>query len=1209
MRQRRTVASPPTPALPASFKPDLIMFRSRWSVIAFLLATSVACGGEKNPSLLGKLYWGNGDILPGQLMETTGNQLQWKSELFREPLILETKSLSAVRFDHSNDTIVTDEPFRIITRSANVLHGNVTGINADSILVDSRRHGSLVLKRDQIRSLRRLDNPALIYLGPTGLNGWKTLTTRQKVSSWQTTDEGYLSTRRDKAELFRPLDIPGRAEIELVIESTKQLAFMLGLNDKPTDDVHLETWDDTLVALVDEEFVEIQRIDKDQRSLTLRIYWDEGKRQLSVFSESGAELGTIKGKNKIGGKSGVFIRNTGANLVVKKVRVSHWDGSRPVPVQKGENRIHLIDGTLLYGNIRSLKNQTIDLLTKEGESRTVPVDQIDSIYLADDIQSIADGSTNVTWLDGARVTGELTEVRGGRIGVKSNYSAQPIVSSLEHANRLLFSAEAGKPEEATAPDRLYCSGGTLHGTLVGNGDDQGAAALRWQPVGGLNSSPLAPNCDARFVRGRRTKELSYDKQKYGDLLFLISGDIVPCRVNSIDEEFLRITTAFAQAERIPHDNVKAIEFASTSDLQRSGFEDGGWRVDGSQPNIRKDDEKVVFESAGRISHQNVFSQGEATFSLEWQQQSYVALNLRLFTSGTRSGGSAVVLYLRGNQVWASDGNNFRTRTRSMNVPNTKAKVRLRVKDDQLSLLINDRELHSTRVRRAGAGMVIQVSQNQMLRGGPGKSKFVISDFESRRGTAVRQYVDSEARERALTVPRFRRDKPSTHVLIAPNGDLLRGRLLAVTEAQVRFSSRLEDFRFDRDRISAIIWLHPEGETEQPQPDEEAPIVRTVLDGGLGLVLIPERMTDEKLIGRSPVLGQCEVPVSAIRELFAGKYEKEGEVFAYADWSITPAMEPRWDVDDSGGGDPASQLIGRKAGDFMLSKLDGSQFVLSKHEGKIVVLDFWATWCGPCVRAMPEYLAAIEDFPKDKVAFVAVNQGETRDVIEPFLERREWQLPTVLLDEDTEVANSFQVAGIPHTVIVGPDGVIEWVHVGFSPGGGEELKANIQQMLDGTWERPGRPDESISGKDSKLVGTLPADFSMKMLDGSEFQLSKEKGNIVILDFWATWCGPCVRAFPEYLAAMEKIDSDKVRFIAVNQAEKEDLVKTFLERRELKMEIGLDPDGTIADAFEVESIPQTVIIGPDGRIEWLHIGYRSGVAAALEATVNGLLEATP
>ncbi|MFK7818349.1 MAG: TlpA family protein disulfide reductase [Planctomycetaceae bacterium] len=1183
----------------------------RVSLICFLVAAfaSVTCYGDDRN---GTLYWANGDVLPGRLMQTEGDQLRWKSPLFQEPLLVKTSVLADVRFDQDNEILITDEAFRLTTRSGNVLHGSLTEISENLVRFECKRHGTVMVDRSQIRSLRRLDNPSLIYLGPAGLNGWKTLSSKRKLTEWKVTDEGYLTTVSDKAQLFRKLDIPGRAEIELVLGSTGQMQFHLGLNSKVEDDVHLETWDDTLVALFEEEFVEIQQIPQGTKQLTLRIYWDESTQQLAVYSEAGAELGTIKGGKKKGsGDSGIYLENHGPGLTVRSLRVSHWDGSKPKAVEKGQNRIHLTDGSIVYGRITALESDTIRLVKGDDEEANIPIDKIDSIYLAEDIKSIRDGTTNVFWLDGTRITGELTEIREGRIGLKTNYSPEPIISTLDKSNRLQFTpAKAAELKGEAAPDRLYCSGGTLHGTLVGNGDDTGNAALRWKPFGGVNSSPLAADCDARFVRGKRTTEITYDKTKFGDLLYLVSGDIVPCHIDSIDSDSLHITTAFANAKKIPHDNVKAIELASTGTLEASDFGDPDWRISGSTKNIKKQDDKVVFTGTGRITNKNAFSGGAAVFNVKWDPQSYVALNLRVFGTGSgATGGTNIVIYMRQNTVWATQSNQFRGRTRSIPVSDTDAKMKLEFKDQRLIVSVDGKELHKTgKLKPKGSGMTFQVTQNQLFRrniGGNNKSTFTVSQFESRRGTAVRQFVDSEAKERALTTPRFRRDKPPTHVVIAPNGDLLRGKLQMVTPKQVRFSSRLEDFRFDRERISAIIWLHPEGEKEQPKPDAAAPIVRTVLDGGLGLVLIPERMTDDQLIGRSPVLGECAVPVSAIRELFAGKYEKKGEKFAYADWSLTPGMEPRWDMEDAGGGDPAMKLVGTKATNFKLASVKGDAFELKNQQGKIIVLDFWATWCGPCVRAMPEYLAAIKELPQDKVQFVAVNQGQTLKEVTDFLELREWDIPKVIMDEDMQVAQMFKVSGIPHTVVIGQDGTVEWVHTGFSPGGGETLKANIEQMIAGTWEREKPAGQTINGTDSKLVGSDAKDFEMKLLDGRDFKLSDAKGDVIILDFWATWCGPCVRALPDYLEVMKELDSKGVRFIAVNQEESKDRIKKFLESRELKMTVGLDPNSKIGDLFNVESIPQTVVIGPDGKIEWLHVGYKTGVADALKETVKRLL----
>ena len=160
------------------------------------------------------------------------------------------------------------------------------------------------------------------------------------------------------------------------------------------------------------------------------------------------------------------------------------------------------------------------------------------------------------------------------------------------------------------------------------------------------------------------------------------------------------------------------------------------------------------------------------------------------------------------------------------------------------------------------------------------------------------------------------------------------------------------------------------------------------------------------------------------------------------------------------------LVGKDAPDFTLTVLDGAgkTKTVTKADlaGKVVMIDFWATWCGPCLTELPEVQKLIESYGKAKkdVVIVALSQDddpkdpvEVRKLIESTLEKKKIDLTgtpvgKIGLDPSNTVGSAFGVEGYPTVVLLDAKGVVRSAHVGFNPGVGATLGKEIDALLEG-----------------------------------------------------------------------------------------------------------------------------------------------------------------
>ena len=149
-------------------------------------------------------------------------------------------------------------------------------------------------------------------------------------------------------------------------------------------------------------------------------------------------------------------------------------------------------------------------------------------------------------------------------------------------------------------------------------------------------------------------------------------------------------------------------------------------------------------------------------------------------------------------------------------------------------------------------------------------------------------------------------------------------------------------------------------------------------------------------------------------------------------------------------------------------------------------------------------------------------------------------------------------------------------------------------------------EKVAGATGEhpLLGKAAPGFTTQTLGGQPFESKSLKGRVVVIDFWASWCKPCLAAMPTIKKVADRFSSKGVVLLPINTGEDIETVKEFLGSAGIKMNVLMDEQGKIADGYLADAIPQTVLIGKSGLVESVHLGF-SG-EEALEQRLTDELE---
>lgn len=145
--------------------------------------------------------------------------------------------------------------------------------------------------------------------------------------------------------------------------------------------------------------------------------------------------------------------------------------------------------------------------------------------------------------------------------------------------------------------------------------------------------------------------------------------------------------------------------------------------------------------------------------------------------------------------------------------------------------------------------------------------------------------------------------------------------------------------------------------------------------------------------------------------------------------------------------------------------------------------------------------------------------------------------------------------------------------------------------------------------SAVQATTPApapDFALPSRDGGEVRLSELRGQVVMINFWATWCGPCRQEMPLLQQISARYEPLGFTLLGVNVEPDSAPAKAWLEKVPVTFPILFDRENTVSASFGVEAMPSTVLVDREGRVRHVHRGYKAGDESMYADLIRGLVK---
>jgi thiol-disulfide isomerase/thioredoxin len=209
----------------------------------------------------------------------------------------------------------------------------------------------------------------------------------------------------------------------------------------------------------------------------------------------------------------------------------------------------------------------------------------------------------------------------------------------------------------------------------------------------------------------------------------------------------------------------------------------------------------------------------------------------------------------------------------------------------------------------------------------------------------------------------------------------------------------------------------------------------------------------------------------------------------------------------------------------------------------------------------------------------------------------------ILIKGQELFQTYEVQGIPTNFYLDESGIVRTKTTGFGQGMENQMEQTIEALIEGKELPQPQPFSGIDESEA-LIGKPAPDFELKDLSGNIVKLSGLKEKVVLLNFWATWCGPCKNEIPYLEEIYNKYKAQGLVILGVNDEAEHNLVRNFAKEN-ISYPILVDAQ-SVFETYKVRGIPNNFYIDKEGLIRFHSVGFGPGMEKEIENQIKRLLE---